>query len=408
MEISRMNSDFGNSTGNFLGSGYYFEIPTNVVEVTKEIAEGYFTSEVHEATDLLERLLISTEIDGVERYFVVGKLAEGGEFSNMHVDEMHDKLTSHVPYAMFLASIAYQYRVKAEEPKAKDEVNITRMKMMLPIWLLTREDRFGIALERMADRFRGEHKMKLLTAGMETELTITVDNSGCHIEGEIARLSLKYKLVNEPGEDGSSEKKTKLVPREETAELFKNVETVLVDIGGGSTDAVLLAKNLAAPVSRNSYQVIAIKPFLGKLSELYKNKLINYFTDLRALEQFLVDNHKTHRYVLKNANTGQEIDLTGQITSMLRDYADVLVQKVLHTFSKMSTAPLKFVYFGGEAPILGDYIKEAVTRLTSAEIAQNNHLLLSEVIKVDPNEVFAPVSRTINLNALELLSVKEG
>lgn len=405
MEISRMNSDFGNSTGNFLGSGYYFEIPTNVVEVTKEIAEGYFTSEVHEATDLLDRLLISTEIDGVERYFVVGKLAEGGEFSNMHVDEMHDKITSHVPYAMFLASVAYQYRVKAEEPKEKDEVNIARMKMMLPIWLLTREDRFGTALERMASRFRGEHKMKLLTAGMETELTINVDNSGCYIEGEVARLSLKYKLVNDPSDP---EKKTKLVPREETAEMFKKFETVLVDIGGGSTDAVLLPKNLASPISRNSYQVISIKPFLGKLDELRKNKLINYFTDLRTLEKFLVDNHKTHRYVLKNENTGKELDLTEQITSMLREYAEVLVQKVLHTFTKMTTSPLKFVYFGGEAPILGEYIKEAVTRLTSAEIAQNNHLLLSDVIKVDSNEVFPPVSRTINLNSLELISVKEG
>ncbi|PGT90087.1 hypothetical protein [Bacillus thuringiensis] len=401
MEMSRMNADFGNSTGNFLGNGYYFEIPTNVVEITKEKAEGYFISDVQEATDLLDRLLISTVIEGEERYFVVGKLSEGSEFSNMHVDEMHNKITSHVPYAMFLASVAYQYRVKAEEQKSEDTVNIARMKMMLPIWLLTRESRFGTALDKMASRFKGEHKVKLLTKGMETELTINVENSACEIEGEVARLSLKYKLVND--EEGN----TKMVMREESA-TFKNFETVLVDIGGGSTDAVLLPKNLASPISRDSYQVIDIKPFLGVLDTLRRDKLINHFGELRKLEKFVVENHKNHRYVLVNPNTGAKIDLTEQITGMLQEYADVLVQRVLKTFAKMTSAPLKFVYFGGEAPILGDYIKEAVARRTSQEIAEKNHLLLSDVISVDEKEVFPPVSRTINLASLELLSVKEG
>ncbi|MBX9158424.1 Alp7A family actin-like protein [Bacillus cereus group sp. MYBK15-3] len=400
MKINRMNGDFGNSTGNFLLNGYYFEIPTNVVEIEKEEAEGYFISDVNDAADLLERLLVCTDIDGEERYFMVGKLAEGSEYSNQHVGEMHDKITTPVPYAMFLAAVAYNYRVKAEEPKDVDTVEIDKMKMMLPIWLLTRETKFSIALEKMAARFSGEHKVKLITKGMETELTIVVNKSDCRIEGEVARLALKYKMVND------DEGKTSIVPRPEAAN-FKDYETVLVDIGGGSTDAVLLAKNLAAPISRDSYQVISVKPFLGELDKLRNDKLMGYFGDLRTLERFVVDNHTKQKYVLENPNTGARVDLTEQITSMLRNYAKILVRRVLNTFAKMASTTLKFVYFGGEAPILEVYIKEALEAETSAEIAAKNHYFLRDLLVIGDNEVFTPVSRTINIAALELLSATE-
>lgn len=39
MEIKRQNVDFGNSIFQTLVDGYYFEIPTNVVEITKDKAE---------------------------------------------------------------------------------------------------------------------------------------------------------------------------------------------------------------------------------------------------------------------------------------------------------------------------------------------------------------------------------
>lgn len=42
MDIKRQNVDFGNSIFQTLVDGYYYEIPTNVVEITKDQAEGIF------------------------------------------------------------------------------------------------------------------------------------------------------------------------------------------------------------------------------------------------------------------------------------------------------------------------------------------------------------------------------
>ncbi|MGM9926630.1 MAG: hypothetical protein ACI35P_01655 [Bacillus sp. (in: firmicutes)] len=401
MQIGRLNADFGNSAGNFLVDGYYFEMPTNVVPIEKGKAEGHFISDVTEAADLLDRLLISTKLDGEEeeRYFMVGRLAEGEAMANVHVNEMHDKISSHVPYAMFLAAVAYNYCVKSPERKDQDEIEIERMKMMLPIWLLTREEKFAVATKKMAARFEGEHTVKLLTKGMETELKISVKNSECRIEGEVSRWSLRYKMVNK-------DNVTQIVPRPE-AGIFNDFRAVLVDIGGGSTDAVLLAKGLQAPVSKDSFQVISISPFLGALDKLRKDKLLEYFKDLRTLEQFVVANHKTQKYVYRNPNNGARADLTEQITSMLREYAGELVYKVINTFARQTDDVLKFVYFGGEAPILEPYIKERVADLTTEEIANQNHLFLHEFLEMDENQVFPPVSRTINLASLELLSVNQ-
>lgn len=85
MNISRMNVDFGNSMYMNLIDGYFFELPTNVVEISKEAAEGKFTSIVEDPADLKDRLLVSTVIDETERYFLVGELAEPeGSFSFRH------------------------------------------------------------------------------------------------------------------------------------------------------------------------------------------------------------------------------------------------------------------------------------------------------------------------------------
>ena len=47
MDIKRQNVDFGNSIFQTLVDGYYYEIPTNVVEITKDQAEGHFPSSVN-------------------------------------------------------------------------------------------------------------------------------------------------------------------------------------------------------------------------------------------------------------------------------------------------------------------------------------------------------------------------
>lgn len=403
MKIERINADLGNSTNNFLIDSYYFEIPTCVVEISKEKAESHFTNSVDEVGDLLERLLISTTIDDVDRYFLVGKLAEDNPYSNSHVGKMHDKINSDIPYAVFLAAITYYHKVKNEDGENVGEIEIDSMKMMLPIWLLKKEEKFSIGQTKMASRFQGEHTVRLLTSGMETELTIKVGNSNskCYIESEVARWALKYKMVND------KDKKATIIEKRVESRKFDDNETVLVDIGGGSTDAVLLTKGLNTPVSKDSFQVIQITPFLGMLEKLLKEKLLEYFTDLRSLEKFIVINYKNQKYILRNQNTGAKYDLTDPIVDMLKEYAELLVYKVMEPFNGNSKGVLKFIYFGGEAPILAPYIKESVKKMTSEEIMENNHYFLGELLEDDKSEIFKPAARTINLAALEILSLNE-
>lgn len=404
MKITRLNADFGNSTNNFLVDSYYFEIPTCVVELTKDQAEGFFTNSVENVNDLLERLLVSTNINDTERFFLVGKLAEGNPYANNHVGSMHDKVTSDIPYVTFLAGMIYQYQNNLhnqEEKKSSKGIEIDSMKMMLPIWLLKKEAKFSIAQEKMAKRFIGEHSVKLLTPGMETEVKINVKQAKCYIESEVGRWSLKYKMLNDTKESVT------IIEKRTDSKIFDTTETVLVDIGGGSTDAVLLTKGLNTPISKDSFQVIQIDPFLGRLEQLFKEKLIEYFSDLRSLECFIVENYGSQRYILKNHNTGSKVDLTQPITEMLKEYADILVYKVMDPFSRDSKRTLKYIYFGGEAPILEPYIKEAVKRSTNEEIMENNHYFLSQLMEESKDEIFKPTARTINLAALEILSLNE-
>lgn len=401
MKIERLNCDFGNSTFNFLFDSYYFDIPTCVVEIKKEKAESHFTNAVEDVEDLLDRLLIKTNIDNTERYFLVGKLAEDNPYSNSHVGKMHDKIKSDIPYAGFLAAVAYYYKVKNPKGENVAQVEIENMKMMLPIWLLKKEDKFSVGQNKMANRFAGEHTLTLLTSGMETELTINVNASKCYIESEVSRWALKYKMINDVENEI-----TKIEKRSE-AKKFDNNETVLVDIGGGSTDAVLLTKGLNTPVSKDSFQVIQITPFLGRLEQLLKEKLIEHFSDLRSLEKFIVANYKNQKYILKNQNTGEKFNLTDPIVEMLQEYAELLIYKVMEPFSSHSKEEIKYIYFGGESPILAPYMKESIKNKTNEEIMENNHFFLSELLDDDNAEVFKPAARTINLAALEILSLNE-
>lgn len=92
---------------------------------------------------------------------------------------------------------------------------------------------------------------------------------------------------------------------------------------------------------------------------------------------------------------------------MLQEYANVLVYKVMDSFNGNTTGALKFIYFGGEAPILEPYIKECVKRSTNEDIMENNHYFLGDLLDESTDEVFRPTSRTINLAALEILSLSE-
>ena len=117
MDIKRQNVDFGNSIFQTLVDGYYFEIPTNVVEITKEKADGHFPSTFNEPQSLLQNLLISTTIEGVEKYYLVGDAAEKHVLGNIHINKLHDKTESEIPYVMFLASVAYYNVLKRKRQR---------------------------------------------------------------------------------------------------------------------------------------------------------------------------------------------------------------------------------------------------------------------------------------------------
>ncbi|WP_206631425.1 hypothetical protein, partial [Mesorhizobium sp. M7A.F.Ca.MR.362.00.0.0] len=97
-----------------------------------------------------------------------------------------------------------------------------------------------------------------------------------HIESEVSRWALKYRMVRE--------KDATVITKRIETKKFDDVSTVLIDVGGGSTDAVLLPEGLNAAVKRDSFQVINIDPFLGRLNKLLVDKLIQHFADVRLLE----------------------------------------------------------------------------------------------------------------------------
>lgn len=397
MRIQRFNSDFGNSTNNFFVNSYYFEIPTNIVEVSKNKAENFLVEKISNPKELLNKLIISTFIDYEEKFYLVGDIAENNNLSNSHVYDMHDKAESSIPYISFLAAVAYYYSVHAPD-EDNLVVDIEYMNMMLPIWILKRAPKFKDAQNKMANRFLGEHSLKILTPGMEKEIKINVLNSKCYIESEISRTSLKYKIVNT--DEGSVIKK-----RIESIQ-FDNANVVLIDIGGGSIDAVELNMGLKVPKSRNSFQVIDIESFLGKLEILRKDKLLLYFRNLRSLEQFIINNYNYHTYIFENLNTGEVEDLTSIITDFLAEYAAVLVTKILNSFQTNSTKTLTFVYFGGESLLLEKFILKALEQHISKEAIERNHYFLDDYLLVEDDEIFSPTPRTLNLNALELKSLE--
>lgn len=291
MDIKRQNVDFGNSVFQTLVDGYYFEIPTNVVEITKEKADGHFPSTFHDPQSLLQSLLISTTIDGVEKYYLVGDSAEKQVLGNIHINKLHDKTESEIPYVMFLASVAY-YNVIKGNGKEDNRVNINYFSTMLPIWSLKKTNKFSDMQNKMANRFEGEHRVTILTPGFERDVSIHVETSKCRIESEVARWAIK--------------KDFDLQDREE-ANSFQNYETLIVDLGGGTVDLALLQSGLQAPKSRESLNCFADISYLKHIDKLRSEKLLEYFDDVRSLEEFIINNIDKTKMEQMDGNSGKRL-----------------------------------------------------------------------------------------------------
>lgn len=373
-----MNKDSGNSLDMNLIDGYYIEIPTNVVEISKEETESHFVATINNPKDLLSRLLISTTIPGEdrERYFLVGDEAAKHALANNHVNKLHDKITSHIPYVMFLSAVSFYHAINEQRTSDDDTVEIEYFQTMLPIWLLKRTAKFSEAQNAMAERFSGEHQVMIHTPGMERTLKINVENAACRIEGEIARLGIK--------------KNFELEDREE-ARQFDNNDTVLVDIGGGTIDLVLSPAGLKSPKNRDSMQPIDKLAYLSHIEKLRKEKFLEYFSDLRSFETFIVNNFQKPKMELVDGNTGKRVDLTEKIQSSLKEFANFLILKIQDAMPAPADKVYKYIYFGGVAPILETSIHEVIEEMYGAEIAQANH-------------IFLPDSRKLNLYGLEVKS----
>lgn len=283
MKITMMNKDAGNSLDMNLIDGFYIETPTNVVEISKDEANSHFVATITNPKELLSRLLISTTIpeEDTERFFLVGDEASKHALANNHVNKLHDKTTSPIPYIMFLSAISFYHAINETRESDENTIEIEYFQTMLPIWLLKRTAKFSEAQHAMAARFTGEHEVTIHTPGMEKTLKIIVEKAICRIEGEIARLAIK--------------KNFELEDREE-ARQFDDNDTVLVDIGGGTIDLVLSPAGLKSPKNRDSMQPIDKLSYLSHIEKLRKEKFLEKFSDLRSFETFIVNNYQNRKW----------------------------------------------------------------------------------------------------------------
>lgn len=382
MRIKRFNADFGNSTYMNLIDGYYFDMVTNVVEVSKERAEGIFVTPVENAEELYKSILLSTEIDGEVRYFLVGEAAEKEVLGNQHINKLHDKTESYITYMMFLAACAYYYELKKEEYEIEEEnkIYIESFSTMLPIWLLVKMNKFSEMQNKMSERFKGTHTFRIETPGMIKELTVHVEESKCRIEGEVARWAIKKTFTLEDNLE---------------AERFEHHDTIMVDIGGATVDLALLPAGLKGPRDRNSLAFIEDIPYLAHLEKLRKEKLIEHFSDVRSLEEFIVRNIGRSRMERKDGISGKSVDLKEPIERALYEYAKILNAKVEDAFPAPKDKVYKYCYIGGVAPIIEKSMEKVIEEKYGQEIFDENHVFLKD-------------SRKLNLYGLEVLSIHEA
>lgn len=386
MVIQRFNTDFGNSVFMSLINGFYVELVTNVVEIDEEKAEGYFVAPVETAAELYSSLLISTEVDGKTKYYLVGDAAEKETLGNNHIKKKHDKLTSSIPYVTFLSACAYYYELKKaeynidEDPDELREITIQYFSTALPTWLLkNRGNKFSDVQKLMADRFSGEHHFKVITPGMDKSFKVNVEKSKCRNEGEVGRWALKKTFTLEENPEASQ---------------FKNNDTIVVDLGGGTIDCALLPAGLLAPRNRDDLQSIEDIPYLAHLEKLRKEKLVEHFLTVRELDEFIVDNIGKSKMERKDGHSGKTVDLKEIIDKSLHQYAEVALEKVEDAFPAPKDKEYKYCYCGGVAKVLVEGIEKAIESKYSRDIFERNH-------------IFPANGRKFNLFGLEILSIEE-
>lgn len=256
MNIDRVVTDFGNSLGQNMIDGHYFEMPSSIKEISEKEFQGMFAHSVPKES-LDAHLVIKLVVDSHERIFMVGKRAQTELFGNAHIYTLHDKTKSETVWVTWLAGIALYHALKCPELK-QDTITIEYFGTLLPVWLVKKANSFKEKLALMAGRFLEETSFELITPGFSRELTIKVNYAECRIEGENARHALKLDLEGNPREE---------------AKRYKEAYTVIDDIGGQSQDLCKLQPDLNGAQKSDDFVSSTDQSYLSVLEKLRTDKL---------------------------------------------------------------------------------------------------------------------------------------
>ncbi|WP_138753515.1 hypothetical protein [Paenibacillus sinopodophylli] len=374
MQIKRMVTDFGNSIGQHMIDGHYFEMPSSIKEISVKDFDGMFAHNIPEDS-LDEHLVIKLLVDSRERYFMVGKRAQAELLGNDHIYTLHDKTQSMIVLITWLASIAVYHVLKRPEID-QDTVYIDYFGTLLPIWLVKKANSFKDKLETMSHRFLADVTYELLTPGFNRTLTINVNYAECRIEGENARHALKQDLEGNFKED---------------AKRYNDAYTVIDDIGGQSQDLVKLQHGLSGAQKAADFVSSTDQSYLAVLEKLRTDKLMDYFKDVRSLESFIIQHIETRRFLYKDPVSHKDQDLSIFIEPVLHDFAAVAMLKSLQSFSFNQGDLVYYVHIGGVNQALRFYMVTFLTKKLGEEVANKYH-------------IFPEDSRKLNIYASEIVA----
>jgi len=369
----RIVYDGGNSTVQALVDGKYTEMPSAFTEIPKEKVGEIFGQTV-DKDKFFDELVVRVKIGEDDRYFKLGIKAQNDHFGNEHINRLNDKTTSPGVYANILGLIAYINAYENGVPaEKKAKIDVDYFSTMLPVWLVKSKPKFKDALEAMSKRFQGVQEVEILTPGWEHTAEIEFKHCETRIEGEIARLALKYTLEGNPLD---------------SAARFKNCLTQINDLGGQTLDSAKLGKNLTKPAGRDDFNSFNDETYLGYLERFRKEKVNQHFNDVRSLEKFITENAKNKKYILKDPVTHDKTDLTAVIEEGLRGFVSIIVPKAMNMFRYNSSDVVTHVWIGGVAELLRTYIEEFIRASYKEEVIENHY--------------FPENARYLNLYGLEI------
>jgi plasmid segregation protein ParM len=370
LNIQRMVTDFGNSFGQHMIDGHYFEMPSSIKEISLKDVQGMFAHNIP-ADSLDEHLVIKFG----ERYFMAGKRAQAELLGNAHIYTLHDKTKSETVWVTWLAGLALYNALKKPEID-QDNVSIDYFGTLLPVWLVKKASSFKEKLSDMAARFQIEFTYELITPGFQRELTVNVHYAECRIEGENARHALKLDLEGNSKED---------------AKRYKDAYTVIDDIGGQSQDLCKLQHDLNGAQKADDFVSSTDQSYLAVLEKLRTDKLMDYFKDVRALELFILNHVESREFIYVDSIMHDEHSLTADIEPVLHEFAGVAMQKSLQSFSFMQGDLVYYVHIGGVNQVLREYMMTYLSKQLGETVARKYH-------------IFPEDSRKLNIYASEIVA----